>query len=189
MSANPIGLIILGITALIAAIILLIIYYKQVINFTQKWWDKLKGILFIISPLTAGLIIIIEIIRSIAKRWDKIASKFKEGDVAGAFKEIGKAILDGVLSPLEAVLKLIGKIPFMKGVSEKALEGIEALKTKLGINIGEDKGIKTGISKKTTQNVNVKTDVSVYTEKNMKVEPFMKRNDYLGYQMRKKYAK
>jgi tape measure domain-containing protein len=188
LTANPIGLIIIAIAALIAIIITLIVYHKQIIAFTVKWYDRLKGLVLIFGgPLAATLIFFIEIIRSIIKHWDVITEKFKSGDILGGLLEIGKAIIDGMLSPIISLLELIGKIPFMKGLTENALKGIDKLKTKLGINIGEDKGIKTPVGQKTTQNVNVKSNISVYTEKGMKVEPFVKRNN-LGYQMSNPYG-
>jgi hypothetical protein len=180
--------IVLAIAALIAIIIILIVYHKQIIAFTVKWYDRLKGLVLIFGgPLAATLIFFIEIIRSIIKHWDVITEKFKSGDILGGLLEIGKAIIDGMLSPIISLLELIGKIPFMKGLTENALKGIDKLKTKLGINIGEDKGIKTPVGQKTTQNVNVKSNISVYTEKGMKVDPFVKRNN-LGYQMSNPYG-
>jgi tape measure domain-containing protein len=182
MTANPIGLIIVGIGALTAAIILLIIYYKQVIAFTTKWWDRLKGLLMILSPINAVLVITIEMIRSVAASWDIIIEKFKGGDILGAILEIGKAILRGIIAPIEALLTLIDKIPFMKGITGKAFEGLDKIKETLGLNIGESKSKELSMKGKDKTQVNVKTDLSVFTENNMKVSPFKKR-DNLGYQM------
>jgi tape measure domain-containing protein len=187
LTANPIGLIIVGIGVLVGLIIMLIIHYKKIITFTQKWWDKLKGLMLIMSPFTATLTIIIEMIKSFAKHWDKIVEKFKAGDILGALKEIGLAIIDGLLSPMESLLKLIGMIPGMKKLTGIGLEGMDKLKAKLGIDVGEKKDVDAKILKNKNQDVNVKTDLSVYTEKGIKVAPFKKRNN-LGYQMRNPYG-
>ena len=187
LTANPIGLIIVGIGALIAAIALLIVYKKQVIAFTKKWWDRLKAVLMLLGPMYYYLVIVVEVIRSVIESWDVIVKKFKDGDILGAILEIGKAIVRGILSPFEALLHLMEKLPGMKKITDKVFTGIDKVRESLGLNIGEEKGIKTEPFKRGKSEVNVKTDLSVYTENNMTVMPFKKRGN-LGYQMKDAYA-
>jgi len=113
LTANPIGAIVVGIAALIAAIILLIVYWNQIIPVVQKFWDMLKGILMIMSPINAVIVITIEIVRQLIASWDKITDKFKSGDILGGIMEIGKVILTGILSPIQALFEMLGKLPII----------------------------------------------------------------------------
>jgi hypothetical protein len=111
MTANPTGLIITAIGVLIGVIILLVTHWKQVTAFTQKWWDILKGLLIFLGPITSTLMFLIEIIRSIKKHWKDITEAFKSEGILGGIIAIGKAILDGVLAPIESLFMLLAKIP------------------------------------------------------------------------------
>lgn len=112
MSMNPIGLIIIGVAALIALIVVLI-----------KNWDKFgKTILFILGPIGW----VVNAIMSIKRRWNDIVTAFKAGGIKAALLEIGKTLLDSLLHPIQKILEVFAKIP---GVGKFAAAGAEKLKS------------------------------------------------------------
>lgn len=129
LNANPIGAVILAITAMIAVIVLCIIYYKEIIAFTRKWWDILKGLLLPLGGLVTILLMWVEAIRSVISHWDMVKEAFKSDGIIGGILAIGKAIVAGVLSPIQSLLMLLGKIP-----------GVGKMFKEWGVNIGEMKG-------------------------------------------------
>jgi tape measure domain-containing protein len=137
MSANPIALIIIGVAALVTGIGLLIknqdavkakflevwnaikkfvidVATKVATFFTKiaiaifKTWEKIKGVILLISP---AFTVITEIISSIAQNWNHVKSAFTEKGFIGGIKAIGKAIFSGILAPVISLLELLSKIP------------------------------------------------------------------------------
>lgn len=113
MSANPVGIIIVAVGVLIGLIILMILHWDKVSVAVTKFYEKAKPILMLLFPT---LIILIELIKAIAQNWDNIKSAFKEKGIIGGILAIGKALLIGVLGPIQAILEMLSKIP---GVGEK----------------------------------------------------------------------
>jgi phage-related protein len=156
MSANPIGLIIIGVVALIAAIILLVKNWDKVSaafkkafeaigNFFVKIWEGVKSFfgkvvefvkknaLNILNVILGILFfpagVIMAVVRLIIKHWDKIK--------------------EGLLKVWEGIKAVFGKMKdFIGGVFNKVKEG--AVKAWGGIKNGASKaleGIKGGVSK------------------------------------------
>lgn len=133
MSANPIALIIIGVAALIAIIILLIKNWDKVkaavksfsekaTNFLNSLYQKLESapafIQFIIMPFK----IFIDFLKTGLAGVKAIADAFKNGGIKEGIKQIGKSILAFMLVPIKNVLSALSKIPgvgnLTKGVSE-----------------------------------------------------------------------
>jgi hypothetical protein len=134
LTANPIGLIVVGIAALIAYIIIAI-----------KYWDKFgKTMLFIAGPLGW----VINAIISIYKRWDKVKAAFTAGGIKAALLEIGKALLDSLLHPIQKILEVFAKIP---GVGKFAQAGADKLKAFRETYLGAVKEA-AGVIDKTNRN-------------------------------------
>lgn len=108
LNALPIFAIITAITLLIMAIAYMITHWEKVSKVITETWDKYKGIIYLFMP---PLVIMIELIRAIFKHWNAIKEAFKSKGMLGGILAIGKALLDGVLAPLQSLLELIGKIP------------------------------------------------------------------------------
>lgn len=119
MTANPIGLIIVGIAALIG-IIASIIYY----------WDEWGStVIQFLGPL--GMVI--DFIMSIKANWDMVKKAFKDGGILGGLKAIGRVLLDVLLKPIQNLLGLLAKIP---GLSALAKTGIDRIQTvRDGLNV------------------------------------------------------
>lgn len=109
MSANPIGLIIVGVAALIGLIVVII----------NKWDSWGAAVAAFLGPL--GMVI--SLIMEFRKRWDDIVSAFKDGGIMAGIKAIGKTIVSALIAPIQQLLKGIGKIPGL-GFAADAAESL-----------------------------------------------------------------
>lgn len=115
LTANPIGLIITAIGALIAVIILCVKYWDEITVAMARGWDWVKknqeAVLGIIAVFTGPFGFIISIVREFWNEWDRITQAFKNGGIVAGLKQIGATILSALLAPLQGVFELLGKIP------------------------------------------------------------------------------
>lgn len=128
MSANPIGLVIIGIAALIALVVVII-----------KYWDEWGAALaFFTGPL--GLII--SLFMTFKKNWDLIKKSFEVNGIIGGLKSIGITILDAFLMPIQQLLELIGQLPdwLGGGLAVDASASIQKLRDGLQIGLEETAG-------------------------------------------------
>ena len=120
--ACPLTWIVAAILAVIAAIVLMIIYWKDV----KKWIDKFSNsavgqILLLIFPIGK----VIEFISFMSDRWKGIKKAFTDGGFIAGIKAIGEAILSFVLKPFELIIKAIEKITGLN-LGGKAIENFRA---------------------------------------------------------------
>ncbi|ASD51614.1 hypothetical protein [Flavobacterium phage V157] len=94
MNANPIVLIIVGIAALIALVIIII----------AKWDEWGAALSLFLGPV--GLII--GAFKSVYDHWESIKTAFKTEGILGGLKRIGQVILDAILKPLQQLFEMIG---------------------------------------------------------------------------------
>lgn len=120
MAANPIGLIIIGIAALIGWITLVI----------KKWNKWGAAILFITSPLG----IIVSAIQSFRRNWESIKMAFKEKGFLNGIIAIGNVIFDALLMPIQQLLVLVHRFTGWKW-AENSAKSIERLRQNLGVNL------------------------------------------------------
>jgi hypothetical protein len=120
MSANPIGLIIVGVAAVIGLIALVV----------AKWNSWGAALSVFMGPLG----FIISLFESFYKNWEMIKTAFKTGGIIGGLKAIGKTILDAVLMPIEQLLSLISKIPGVGKLINPALQVIHKIQQVAGIS-------------------------------------------------------
>ncbi len=120
MTANPIGLIIAGIAALIAIVVVVI----------QKWDEWGAAFSLIMGPLG----FVISLIQSFRRNWDMITKAFREGGVLEGLKAIGKVILDALLQPFEQLLSIIAKVTGFKW-AENAAAGLNKFRAEMGVNM------------------------------------------------------
>ena len=116
MSLNPIGLIIIGVIALIAFVAIMI----------RKWDEWGAAIALLMGPL--GLLI--SLVQSFRKHWDKVRASFASGGILKGILTIGKVLLDAILFPVQKLLELIGKIPGLK-IAGAGAENIQALRDRM----------------------------------------------------------
>lgn len=112
MAANPVGLIIIGIGALIALVAVII----------KKWDEWGETVAFFLGPLG----VVISLIQAIRKNWDYLSKAFKNGGILEGLRAIGKTILEAILSPVQKVLEVLGRMPGALGAPFRAAaEGIQ----------------------------------------------------------------
>jgi tape measure domain-containing protein len=110
--ANPIGLVIAAIAILVTGVVLAIRHF-------DTWGQTL---LFLMGPFGR----LISFIKRLYDGWEKVKKGFSSGGLIGGLKEIGRILLDTVLSPLEKIAELLG--------FDSAVEGIKKLKRASGID-------------------------------------------------------
>lgn len=119
MNANPIGLIVMGIAALVAIVTVVIKKYNE-------WGAALT---FVLGPL--GMII--NIVMTIKRYWDSIAEAFSNGGFIAGIKQIGKALLDIILYPVQQLLELLSNIPGLGNLAAKGFDFIKGMRENLNM--------------------------------------------------------
>lgn len=95
LTANPIGIIITAISGLIVLITYAI--YKF-----DEWGETLLAFMGPIGWIVGGFV-------KIYKAWNMIKEGFNKGGLLGAIKAIGRALVDFMLAPFEAIISAIAK--------------------------------------------------------------------------------
>lgn len=113
MTANPIGLIIAGIAALIALIVIII----------KKWDEWGAALTLFMGPI--GLII--GAFKSVYDHWESIKTAFQTEGIVGGLKRIGIVLLDAILKPLQQILELVAKVD-PTGLAQKGVDSIKAFR-------------------------------------------------------------
>lgn len=114
MTANPIGLLVVAIGALVALVYSAIKHYDQ--------WGS--AVLFLLGPFG----ILINMIKSVKDHWDSIVNAFKSDGIIGGLKRIGLVLLDAVMKPLQQILEVVAKVD-PTGLAQKGLDKIKAFRT------------------------------------------------------------
>lgn len=120
MTANPIGLIIVGVAALIALIAAIIVY----------WNDWGAALSLFLGPL--GMII--SLFMAFKNNWDMIKEAFKTDGILGGLKAIGKTLIDSILAPLQQLLEIVAKVTG-SDMAANAAKSIAAFRAEMGVNV------------------------------------------------------
>jgi TP901 family phage tail tape measure protein len=148
LTANPIGLIIVGIAALIAWIALVI----------YKWKEWGAAISLMMGPIGW----LLNVVMSLYRNWEMIKKAFSEGSILDGIKAIGKVLLDAVLMPLQQILEIINSVTGADWAANAA-KGIEMFRKDLGVQVDapenpkadEQESLSQRIEKSTSQNVTI----------------------------------
>lgn len=119
MTANPIGIVIVAIAALVGIIVLVIAKYDE-------WGAALA---LFMGPF--GLII--NIIQSFRRNWEMVVKAFKTGGILGGLKAIGRVLLDALLMPVQQLLQLLSKVPGMAKLAGAGAIQINQMRQSLGV--------------------------------------------------------
>jgi len=130
MAANPIGLIVVAIMVMIAAIYL-------AINNWEKWGASM---VMALGPL--GLII--SMIQMLRKHWEGIQSAFQNEGIIAGLRAIGIAIIDMVLTPVQQLLELLSNIPMIGDTIGIGATKIKDFRKGLGIDTGDSEPTSVG---------------------------------------------
>jgi TP901 family phage tail tape measure protein len=121
MSANPIALIIIGVAALIAVIVLLV-----------KNWDKVKDkVMAVITIFLGPFGLVISVVKELIQNWGLVTAAFKDGGILSAIKTIGGVLLSGLLAPIQGLLELIALIPGIGGLADTGAKKIQEMRNAL----------------------------------------------------------
>lgn len=119
MAANPIGLVIAGVVALIGIIVVLAGKWQKVSEAVDGFFEKIRGMKgfggMILQQLAAPLELVWNIIRGL---FDTI-NAFKVGGFIAGIKMLGLSILQMIASPIQAILESISWIPGMEWLHNK----------------------------------------------------------------------
>jgi hypothetical protein len=127
MAANPIGLIIIAIAALIALILLAIKYYND--------WGA--AVLYLLGPIGW----LVNLIQAFRRNWDMVKNSFKDGGILSGLLAIGKVILDAILMPMQQIAKIVANLTGAEWATN-AVEQIEKFRSGLGLNTSTDENGK-----------------------------------------------
>lgn len=150
MSANPIGLIIAGIVAVVAVVAVAITYWDE-------WGAALLTFLGPVGYLINALM-------SIREHWDSIVDAFSKDGIVGGIMRIGQVLLDVILKPVTQVLSLLSKLPFIGKTAGNALKEIDGLRSSMNLKSEAEKKPKNDDDddpKKPRKPVGVMSPVSV----------------------------
>jgi len=122
LTANPIGVVIMAIAALIALVVLAVKHY-------DTWGATL---LWFLGPV--GMVI--SAFKSIYDNWEMVKKGFTTGGIIGGLKALGAVLLDVVLLPMKQILTLMSNLPGAIGrAAGSAANSIEDLRNKMGTGI------------------------------------------------------
>lgn len=133
LAANPIGLIILAVTALLAIITAAIYKYDE--------WGA--AVLFLLGPFGWFISLVIQI----TKHWDRMTQAFREQGFLAGIKEIGKTIVDWILYPIQQIMTLINTFTGFDW-AKNAAAGIESLRNRIA---GEEQKNESVVNPKADQ--------------------------------------
>lgn len=133
MFANPVTWIVLGIMALIAVIVLLVMHWDKVTAALQTAWEWIKNVATAIwDHLVAAWQGFVNIITALVMPafnaiWgsvSKIIQAFQGGGFLAGIKQIGVSIIQWLLTPVQKLLGMLSKIPGIGGKFAGINEGI-----------------------------------------------------------------
>lgn len=113
MLANPIGLLILGIAALVGMV-------TWAINKFSTWG---AAFLFLMGPIGW----MINAFMILKNNWASVVEAFKTDGIGGGLKRLGTVLRDVILYPVQQILELLGKIPGFSS-AKKGAEKMQGLR-------------------------------------------------------------
>lgn len=113
LNANPIGLLILGIAALVGMV-------TWAINKFSTWG---AAFLFLMGPIGW----MINAFMILKNNWASVVEAFKTDGIGGGLKRLGTVVRDVILYPVQQILELLGKIPGFSS-AKKGAEKMQGLR-------------------------------------------------------------
>lgn len=132
MNANPIGLIITAIAALVGMIALAINY----------WDDWGAAAILAFSYIAPPLGLIIGLVQSFRMHWDSVTDAFSNGGIISGIKRIGLVLLDAVLYPVQQLLEILAHIPGLGTLAGGGAKIINEIRGNLQLTEGDPKKAK-----------------------------------------------
>jgi hypothetical protein len=157
LTANPIGIIVVAIGALIVGIVALVMNWNKVLAALKMAWIWIKNvagivkdglcnafksltgfinensekILALIAIFTGPFGFVISVIKELKDNWGAIVEAFKTDGIIAGFKKLGGVILSGVLAPIQGLLEILARIPGVDKLLGPAVEKIQEFRNNL----------------------------------------------------------
>ena len=153
LTANPIGIIIVAIAALIALVIAIIV----------KWDEWGAALSLFLGPLGW----VISLIQSFRRNWDMVVKAFQTDGILGGLKAVGRVLLDAILMPVQQLLELLSNIPGLEDLAGSGAKKILELRQSLGVDTGPtNKPVKRldspqEVNQKVTQENRMKGNIDI----------------------------
>lgn len=155
LSANPIGLVIVAIGALIGLVVLIV----------RKWESWGAAISVFLGPL--GLAI--SLFQSFRKNWEMIVSSFRTDGIIGGLKAIGKTIIDALLFPIQQLLTLLSKV-VPKRLGGNAIANAAQSIQDLRVNMGTESADTPAVNPRAAQQEAFERTLTERQQKNVMVD-------------------
>lgn len=114
MNANPIGLIITAVAALI-----FLVY--ECIKHWETWGNVILGLMVPFGGL-------VNLIMEFRSNWEAIKTAFTDGGFVNGIKVLGGTILSSILHPLQSIFELLSKLPLVGDVFNKKTKALESFR-------------------------------------------------------------
>lgn len=114
MNANPIGLIITAVAALI-----FLVY--ECIKHWETWGNVILGLMV---PFGG----VVNLIMEFRSNWEAIKTAFTDGGFVNGIKVLGGTILSSILHPLQSIFELLSKLPLVGDVFNKKAKALESFR-------------------------------------------------------------
>jgi hypothetical protein len=147
MTANPIGIIIVAIAAVIALVVAAVVHFED--------WGS--AILMMLGPIGW----MINLFMTLRKHWDSIVEAFQTDGIIAGFKRLGVVLLDFVLMPIEQLLSMLSNIPGLGDLLEPALKGVQDFRQSLNLNENVKVESPEQVQSQNAQKNNLKGDINV----------------------------
>ncbi|GHU66635.1 hypothetical protein FACS189447_07910 [Spirochaetia bacterium] len=157
MSANPIALIIIGIAALIAIVIVCVKNWDKITEALKAAWEWIKNVasmiwdnlvnafkslsgfvkensemvLAFITIFTGPFGFIISIVKELKDNWSAVIEVFKSDGIIAGLKRLGGVLLSAVLAPIQGLLEGLSKIPGVGKLIGPAVDKLKDLRDQL----------------------------------------------------------
>lgn len=119
MYANPIGLIVAGVAALVAYVTIAI----------RKYEEFGAAMLMLLGPI--GMIV--NSVMTFKRYWDSIVEAFSSDGILAGLKRIGIALLDTMLYPVQQLLEMLSKIPGLGKLAAKGAGSLAEMRARMNM--------------------------------------------------------
>lgn len=119
MAANPIGLVVAAIVALIAIIVVMVIKWKEITSAVDGFFAKIRNMTGVGGAILKFLVTPFETAWRMIRSVFDIFAAFKAGGFLNGLKMIGLAILQWLVAPLQGMLQALSFLPGIGTLSEK----------------------------------------------------------------------
>jgi hypothetical protein len=153
MNANPVGLVVVAIAALVGIIIALV-----------KWGKKAAGVIITIGTVIGAIVLgpigllvgaiglLISGIVEVVRGWGTVNKAFEDGGFLAGLKQGASLLLSGILAPIQGLLEVFAKIPGVDKLLGPAVQAIKSFRQNL-TGIDETAIVKTKIEEPPTSDL------------------------------------